>query len=274
MQNEDGSFRNFLNFRREFLDEKGSEDSFGRTIWALGYLIGNAPNDAYYQSGKDIFFKAFQNFEKLKSLRSIAYTIIGISHYIDVNTNDEGMIKVVKTLTEKITEQYEKCRTEEWRWFENIISYDNGIIPLGLLHAYNILKIKKIKNIALESMNFLSEICIIEGTLSVIGNQKWYEKGGERSRFAQQPVDPLAMVLMYRQAYILTNDKSFLDKVYTCFMWFLGENDLRMNLFDFETNGCCDGLESYGVNRNQGAESSLAYLISHLTVLQAFEDFH
>ena len=92
--------------------------------------------------------------------------------------------------------------------------------------------------------------------------------------FAQQPVDALAMVLMYYQAYLLTKDKEYLNKLFLTFMWFLGENDLRMSLYDFETNGCCDGLENYGVNRNQGAESSLAYLISHLTVLQAYEELY
>jgi hypothetical protein len=122
-------------------------------------------------------------------------------------------------------------------------------------------------------MNFLTEITLKDGYFSAIGNEKWYKKGGERSMFAQQPVDALAMVLMYHQAFHLTNDKEYLTKLFSCFMWFLGENDLRMNLFDFETKGCCDGFESYGVNRNQGAESSLAYLISHLTVLQAFEEF-
>ena len=99
-------------------------------------------------------------------------------------------------------------------------------------------------------------------------------KDGERSLYAQQPVDAMAMVLMFQQAYFLTKEKKYIDNLYTCFMWFLGENDLRMNLYDFETNGCCDGLESYGVNRNQGAESTLAYMISHFALLQAFEDFH
>ena len=112
------------------------------------------------------------------------------------------------------------------------------------------------------------------GYLSIIGNKKWYKKDGERSVFAQQPIDALAMVLMFHQAFHLTRDKKYLNKLFTSFMWFLGENDLRMSLYDFETKGCCDGFENYGVNRNQGAESSLAYLISHLTVLQAYEEFY
>jgi len=123
-------------------------------------------------------------------------------------------------------------------------------------------------------MKFLTTHTFKDNYLSVIGNEKWYKKGGERSVFAQQPIDAGAMVLMYNQAFIATKDKDYLTKLYTSFLWFLGENDLRMSLYDYETEGCCDGFESYGVNRNQGAESSLAYLISHLTVLQAFEGMH
>lgn len=274
MQNKDGTFRNFLSFKRDYLDEHGSEDSFGRTVWALGYLLGNAPNDAYYQSGKEIFFKAYPNFEKLKSIRSISYTLIGISHYLAGTPSDEGMIKTLKNLTDKLVNHYEKNKTEDWKWFESLLAYDNAILPLGLIHAFTILKEKNIKKVAFESLDFLSEITMKDGYLSIIGNEKWYKKDEERSLYAQQPVDALAMVLMFHQAYKLTKQKKYLDNLYTSFMWFLGENDMRMNLYDFETNGCCDGLESYGINRNQGAESSLAYLISHLTVFQAFEDLH
>jgi glycosyltransferase involved in cell wall biosynthesis len=273
MQNKDGTFRNFLSFSRNFLDEAGSEDSFGRTIWALGYLIGNAPNDAYFQTGKSIFFKASPNFDKLLSVRGIANTMVGISHYLMNNPSDDSMIEKLRNLSYKLIKQYEENSSTDWEWFEPLLAYDNGMLPLALLHSAYILKDSKITETALKTMNFLTEITLKQGYFSAIGNEKWYKKGGERSVFAQQPVDALAMVLMYHQAFHLTNDKEYLTKLFTCFMWFLGENDLRMNLFDFETKGCCDGFESYGVNRNQGAESSLAYLISHLTVLRAFEEF-
>ncbi|PRX46814.1 glycosyltransferase family 4 protein [Salegentibacter salegens] len=274
MQNEDGTFRNFLSFNRNFLDIKGSEDSFGRTIWALGYLMGNAPNDAYYQNGKLVFFNAVPIFERLNSIRSIANTIIGICYYLQANPGDEEMITHLKNLSSKLVNQYENNRSKDWHWFENLLAYDNGILPLSLLHATQILNDEKIKSIALESMDFLTENTLKNGYLSIIGNNNWYVKGEERSMFAQQPVDALAMVLMYNQAFLLTKDKEFLNKLFLSFMWFLGENDLRMSLYDFDTKGCCDGIEKYGVNRNQGAESSLAYLISHLTVLQAYEELY
>ena len=272
MQNKDGTFRNFLSFNRNFLDEVGSEDSFGRTIWALGYLLYNPPNDAYYQTGKLIFFNAAPNFEKLQSIRSIANSMLGISYYLKSNPTDDSMKELLSSLADKLIKHYQENSSSNWKWFESLLAYDNGILPLALLHSAEILKNDKISAIALETTNFLTEIMLKDGYLSIIGNEKWFQKDGERSLFAQQPVDALAMVLMYNQAFHLTKDREYLTKLFSCFMWFLGENDLRMNLFDFETNGCCDGIMSDGVNRNQGAESSLAYLISYLVVMEAFED--
>jgi glycosyltransferase involved in cell wall biosynthesis len=274
MQNPDGTFRNFLSFNRNFLDEVGSEDSFGRTIWALGYLLGNAPNDAYYQTGKLVFFNASPNFEKLTSIRGIANTMIGVSYYLKSNPSDDSMTERLRNLAHGLIKQYEYNKSGDWVWFESLLAYDNGILPLALLHSAEILNEDKITKVALKTMNFLTKHTFRENYLSIIGNEKWYEKEGVRSVFAQQPIDAMAMVLMYHRAYHVTKDKEYLNMLYTSFLWFLGENDLRMSLYDFETKGCCDGFESYGVNRNQGAESSLAYLISHLTVLQAFEEFH
>ncbi len=274
MQNTNGTFRNFLSFSRNYLDKVGSEDSFGRTIWALGYLLGNAPNDAYYQTGKLLFFNASPNFEKLKSIRSIANTMIGISYYLKSNPSDDSMTERLRNFANILIKHYYENETPDWNWFESLLAYDNGILPLALLHSAEILNDDKITKTAFKSMNFLTKHILKDNYLSIIGNEKWYKKEGERSVFAQQPIDAMAIVLMYHQAFHVTKDKDYLNKLYTSFLWFLGENDLRMSLYDFETQGCCDGFESYGVNRNQGAESSLAYLISDLAVLQAFEEFH
>lgn len=275
MQNKDGTFRNFLSFNRNFMDEVGSEDSFGRTIWALGYLLNNPPNDAYYQTGKLVFFDAAPNFEKLKSIRGIANTIIGICYYMKTNGSDGGMKQILRKLANKLVAHYDQNQSENWKWFESLLAYDNGILPLSLLHAAQVLEDKKVTKVAFATMEFITEHTLKDDYLSIIGNKDWYVKDKERSMFAQQPLDAQAMVLMYHQAYVLTGDDAYLKKLFTSFMWFLGENDMRMSLYDFETKGCCDGFENYGVNRNQGAESSLAYLISHLTVLQAYEEsFH
>jgi hypothetical protein len=236
--------------------------------------MGHAPNDAYCQMGKLMFFAAAPNFEKLKSIRSIANVMIGISYYLKMNPSDDEMTERLRNFAEILTGHYEQNSSEDWHWFESLLAYDNGILPLALLQASQILPSEKISTIAISAMNFLTEHTLKDGFLSIIGNSDWYRKDGSRSMFAQQPIDALAMVLMYHQAYLLTRNRDFLNKLFTSFMWFLGENDLRMSLFDFETKGCCDGFENYGVNRNQGAESSLSYLISHLTVLQAYEEFY
>jgi len=271
MQNEDGSFRNFLSYNRNFMDEVGSEDSFGRTIWALGYLIRFSPHDAFLQLAKELFAKAYSNFQNLQTIRGNADTIIGICHYLHRYSGDEGMNNTLKDMAYKIVAQYDNETSQDWRWFEPELTYDNGIIPLALLHAYEIRGDKKFLEVAQETTDFLEKIIFRNGCLSPVGNDGWYQKGAPCPQYAQQPIDAMAVVMMFHQAYVVTGNKRYLERMFASFMWFLGENDLRIPLYDFETRGCCDGLENHGVNRNQGAESVLAYLISHLTVLLAHE---
>jgi glycosyltransferase involved in cell wall biosynthesis len=274
MQNDDGNFRNFLSFSREYLDEVGSEDSFGRTIWAVGYLLNYPPNNSYRQIGQLIFDKAKPHFDNLQSIRSIANTIIGITYYLRSNMADDAMIEKLRELTYKLVDHYNINNHDGWHWYEALLAYDNAILPLAMLHATSILNEEKIKKVAFDSMNFLVDTTMKNGYLSIIGNEEWFMKDGERSVFAQQPVDAMGMVLMFRQAYNLTGDKTYLTKLFKSFRWFLGENDLRMSLYNHDTRGCCDGIESYGINQNQGAESTIAYLVSYLNVLQAHEDYY
>ena len=274
MQNEDGSFRNFLSFSRNYLDEQGSEDSFGRTIWALGYLLRYPTNEMHYRSGKEIFFYAAPNFDKLKYVRGIANTMIGISYYLQSAPNDLNMKATFQRLTARLMEQYELHSTESWKWFEPVLTYDNAVLPLALLHAAEILKDEKIAAAAKESMDFLSEITLKNGYLSVIGNEQWFSRDSKKSLFAQQPIDAMMSVLMFQKAFDQTGDEIYFRKMHISFMWFLGENDLGLHLYDRETKGCFDGLESYGVNHNRGAESTLAYLISYLAITgKASENF-
>ena len=274
MQNDDGNFRNFLSFSRQYLDEVGSEDSFGRTIWAIGYLLNYPPNNSYYQIGKLLFDKAKPHFDNLQSIRSIANTIIGICYYLRSNMSDDAMIEKLRNLTYKLIDHYNINNHDGWHWFEALLAYDNAILPLAMLHATSILNEEKIKKVAFESMNFLVDHTMKDGYLSIIGNEKWFKKDEKRSVFAQQPVDAMGMVLMFRQAYNITGKRSYLTKLFKSFKWFLGENDLRISLYNHDTQGSCDGIESYGINQNQGAESTIAYLISYLNVLKAHEDYY
>jgi glycosyltransferase involved in cell wall biosynthesis len=272
MQRENGNFRNFLSFSRQFLDEYGSEDTFGRTIWALGYLIRFAPNDAFKQLGREIFFKSVPYFNTIGSIRGAANTIIGISYYIKDVQNDEGMLRIMDALSNKIIGAYNTSKTDGWHWFENDITYDNGILPLSLFCVYEINGNKEALDIAKESLTFLESLTLKHGYFVPVGNKGWFRKGEScPPEFDQQSIDIMAMILAYYQAFQVTKCKDYIEKLFSCYLWFLGENSLRLPLFDHETKGCCDGLGEKGLNRNQGAESTLAYWISHLTVLSAQE---
>ncbi|QJD94713.1 glycosyltransferase [Mucilaginibacter robiniae] len=271
MQTDDGNFRNFLSFDRRYLDDIGSEDSFGRTIWSLGYLIGCAASNSYREFALELFHRSFTHFKALKHIRGMANTVIGISLYLEAVPSDEGMIKELIRLTQPLVEAYEKTATPDWQWFEEMMTYDNAILPLALLHSCSITGNEEVKRIALESMAFLDKLTLSNGYLSPVGNDGWYYRGGTFPTYDQQAIETMAMVLMHFKAYETFRQPEYIEKMFLSYKWFLGENTLRAPLYDHETKGCCDGLLPTGINRNQGAESTLAYMISHLTVLKAFE---
>jgi hypothetical protein len=253
------------------LDEVGSEDSFGRTVWALGYLIGCAPNNSYQEFAVEIFRRSIAHFENLQYIRGRANTIIGICHYLKVFPTDEGMVRILINLTNPLIAAYEQTSSADWQWFEEGMTYDNAILPLALLHSCEITGDEKVKKVAMATMRFLDKLTLSNGYLSPVGNDGWYYRGGTFPTFDQQAIETMAMVLMHFEAYQTFREPEYIEKMFLSYRWFLGENTLRAPLYDHETKGCCDGLLPTGINRNQGAESTLAYLISHLTVLRAFE---
>ena len=271
MQTEDGNFRNFLSFNRQYLDEVGSEDSFGRTIWSLGYLIGGAASNSYREFAIELFHKSTPHFKSLHHLRGMANTIIGLSLYLQTFPTDEGMVSELARLTQPLIDAYEHTESDDWQWFEDKLTYDNAILPLALLHSCEITGNDRAKQIALKTMTFLDDLTLSNRYFSPVGNDGWYYRGGSFPTFDQQAIETMAMVLMHFQAYQIFRKPEYIEKMFLCYRWFLGENTLRAPLYDHETKGCCDGLLPTGINRNQGAESTLAYMISHLTVLEAFE---
>ena len=272
MQCDDGNFRNFLSFKREYLDEVGSEDSFGRTIWALGYLINNAPNNSYREFASELFLKSVPHFKNLKHLRGIANTMIGLTNFLKAHKHDEHIRAELDKLAEPLKAAYRSNKQGRWLWFEEKMTYDNAILPLALLCHFEATGDKESMDIALESMEYLSQKTLIQGYLNPVGNDGWlYKDGPEMAIYDQQAIETMAMVMMYFKAYEITHDLTYIKQMYLCYQWFLGENSLHLPLYDHETKGCGDGLQTYGVNRNQGAESTLAYWVSHLIVLKALE---
>ncbi|WP_216629153.1 hypothetical protein [Sphingobacterium lumbrici] len=139
-------------------------------------------------------------------------------------------------------------------------------MPLSILRAGEILKDNALIDVGMESFAFLDQLIFEKEYLSIIGNTKWYVEGAERSKFGQQPIEVSTVVLLYHQVYEMTRDEKYLTRMVSSFQWFLGKNELHLSLYDTETKGCCDGLESHGVNRNQGAESTICFWISYLNV--------
>ncbi|RNL52481.1 glycosyltransferase family 4 protein [Pedobacter jejuensis] len=271
MQTEDGNFRNFLSFNRNYLDEVGSEDSFGRTIWSLGYLISIAPNNSYREFGRELFSNSVKHFKTLKYLRAIADTIIGISYYLNAHPGDELLLKEINQLSKTLKDSYHVNKDGNWHWYEDILTYDNAILPLALLSHYEATGNVESYQIALESVEFLNSFSFENGYLNPVGNDGWMKKHGKNPIYDQQALETMAMVLLYSKTFEITKDDKYLNMMQLSYEWFLGKNSLHIPLYDFETHGCADGLQFNSVNRNQGAESTLAYFISHLTVLKTAE---
>ncbi len=266
MQTDNGEFRNFMSYTKTCHEERGSEDSFGRTIMALGYLVKEGPSQALISTGEDIFVKAYPHIDKLVSIRGIANSIVGVCLFVQYNYPDDIKRDLVVKLSDKMVAMYNNYKENNWHWFEPILTYDNAILPLALLYAYEITNDHSYLAVALEAMEFLETKVFHDGILSPIGNQGWCEKGKEAAAFDQQGIDAMAMVLFYQQAFKVTGSKKYQRRMFMSYQWFLGNNDLGLSLYDESTGGCADGLHSEGINQNQGAESTLAYWISHMAV--------
>ncbi len=272
MQTSSGEFKKLMNDSKDPGKDMGNEDSFGRTIMALGYTVHKAPTNLLARGGTDIFNKAYKHIENLSSLRGMAYSIIGLCEYVKHNYPDDVKTELIIKLCDKLKAAYEKNQKDDWHWFEDVLSYDNAILPLALLNAYEITQDESYLSIALESIFFLESKVFHTNILRPIGNKASFKYGGKSPEFDQQGVDAMAMVLFYQQAFWVTQEKQYKSRMYHSYRWFLGSNDLSLSLYNPLTGGCADGLHKQGISPNQGAEGSLAYWISHLIVSSALEE--
>ncbi len=264
MRNPNGSMKNFMNYNREFIDQVGSDDAFGRAIWALGYLIRYAPNDSILETAHDIFVRSMGWFNELTHLRGYASTMLGLYHYCKKYPDREEFGIRLDNFAKKMLEAFEKNAKPNWQWFEQIITYDNALLPAAMYRAYEIVKNEKYLKVANKATAYLENICFENGYLRVIGNQDWLTAGAENNRFGQQPIDVSGMVILYHCKHQALGDEDSVEKLKLSYEWFLGRNDLCIPIYDEETGGCNDGLEEFMVNRNQGAESTICYLHAHI----------
>jgi glycosyltransferase involved in cell wall biosynthesis len=265
-----GSFNNILSYSRNIYELERSEDSVGRTMWALGYLIRNCNNDAIFRLSHELFHLSLSNIEKFKHTRGFANTIFGLYHYVKKFPDQIYFIDKITFLADKLCSQYKENSVLRWNWFDKELTYDNGLLPASLYLTYELTKNKKYLNIADDATRFLEDICFSKGHLSLIGNRTWSNPLKSRSYVGQQPLDAAAMVILYDIIYKIKRDNTSKELLKKSFMWFFGENDLNIPMYNPVNEGVFDGLEEFEVSQNQGAESNIMYLLAYLTAKPYF----
>jgi glycosyltransferase involved in cell wall biosynthesis len=268
--------RNFLSFDRRWLEEIGSEDSQGRMIWGLGFTLGHTNYEGLRRLASRMFSRAVWPMLNTNFSRPWAFTLLGIAEYLQRYPGDRGILNAGKEFASRLMDLYRVNSGPDWHWFENTVTYSNASLPQALIQFIPFASKDQapvMKRIALESLQWLLEVQISEqGYFSAVGNRGFYERGGKRARFDQQPLEAGNMVLACLEAHRLTNEDGWLQAARHVFGWFLGQNDLGLSMYDAESGGCYDGLQSDRANRNEGAESTLAYLQALLALRKAEHD--
>jgi glycosyltransferase involved in cell wall biosynthesis len=258
---ETGRFRNFMDYTRRWIEENGSDDSHGRALWALGTLLGRSNTPALHSMVGRLFEQALPAILGTTSPRAWAFALIGIHEYLQRFAGDRRAAQVRDELGGRLLGLYEGHRTDEWRWFEPGLTYCNAALPHALLMCGQSIPNPAMTAAGLESLDWLTKLQRGgSGHFVPIGSNGFYERGGARARFDQQPVEAQATVSACLAAYRLTGERPWHLEALNAFEWFLGRNDLNLPMYDPTTGGCRDGLHPDRPNENQGAESTLAFL--------------
>jgi glycosyltransferase involved in cell wall biosynthesis len=261
-------FHNFMAYSREWKDGTGSEDSHGRALWGLGMMSSHATNENLRAVSVTLFQQAIGVVEQFTSPRAWAYALLGIHAYLEHYTGDAGVRRFRQVLAEKLYSLFQRNATNDWPWCEDSVNYSNATMPHALLLAGTWIPNGEMRDTGLRALQWLCDIQRADGGhFTFIGNNGWMQRNGERARFDQQPIEAAQLCFATAEAYRATNDEHWLAEARRCLEWFLGANDLDVPVYDFASGGCRDGLQPDGPNFNQGAESTLAWLISLLTFL-------
>lgn len=258
---ETGRFRNFMDYQRHWLEISGSDDSHGRTLWALGAVLGRSNTPALQSMAGWVFEQALPAILETSSPRAWAFALIGIHEYLQRYAGDRRARQVQEELSARLLTLYQSHRSDEWRWYEDRLTYCNAALPHALILCGQAMADVAMTDAGLESLRWLADLQRADaGYFVPIGSNGFYPQGGERARFDQQPVEAQAMVSACLEAYRVTVDERWRKEARRAFEWFLGRNDLNLPIYDSRTGGCRDGLHPDRANENQGAESTLAFL--------------
>ena len=256
-------FRNFLGFDRRWLEEVGSEDSHGRALWSLGTCVGRSRRPDMPAWAASHFELALPTILDTTSPRAWAFALLGVREYLRRFGGDRLATQVRDTLVARLLDIYDRTTTPDWPWFEEILSYDIARLPQALIACGQESGNARALDVGLHTLGWLVKVQTApQEHFRAIGCNGFYRKGQQPARFDQQPVEANATVSACLEAYRATQDSTWVNEARSAFEWFLGRNDLGQDLYDPATGGCCDGLQEDRINKNQGAESTLAFLLS------------
>ncbi len=266
-----GRFRNFLGYDRQWLEEVGSDDSHGRALWSLGKVLGHSQDAGLRGAAGRLFEAAVPAALALSSPRAWAFCILGMQAYLDWFPGDRAIQGARNTLANRLLDIYERSHSEKWRWFEKSLSYSNARLSQALILAGWRSDNRRMIEAGMESLNWLvAEQHRDDVEIFVpIGSNGFFIEGSEKARFDQQPVEACATISACLEVYRLTAENDWLGEAQRVFHWFLGKNDLLAPLYDATTGGCRDGLHPDRINENQGAESTLSFLLALLDMQEA-----
>ncbi len=256
-------FHNHLSFARNWLDDPGSEDCHGRALWALGMGVGRSPYRSFQALAGQLFAQAIPAVTAFTSPRAWAFALLGIHEYLRRLSGDRLVQQTRETLTSRLMALFERAAQPGWPWFEDILSYDNSKLAHALILTGQASGQPAVTARGLESLRWLAQIQTSEnGHFRPIGSNGFYPRGGTQANFDQQPIEAYSMASACLAAYRTTADSWWYEQAQRTFDWFLGWNDLGLELYSPNTGGCRDALHVDRVNSNQGAESTLAFLLS------------
>ena len=269
-QQDDGLFYNYVDFEGQFTvqnTEVNLEDSNGRAIWALGYVLSHTENlpKSLVTKAENCFKNVMQNVADFNSPRAIGFILKGLYYYQE-NKPKTQYNQLAETLAQELLRVFNITSDKKWEWFEDYLTYANSILPEALLYAWLITKNKKYKDVAETTFDFLLSQYFMKGQIKVISNDGWFHKRNKRTFHGEQPIEVAYTILSLDLFYRVTHKKKYAKQLHTAFSWFLGNNHLKQIMYNPVNGACYDGLEKENVNINQGAESSLCYLMARLVV--------
>ncbi len=265
-----GNFLNYMDIDNKFTGQNETvnlDDANGRALWALGYLISQKDSlpQKLYSEAFVIIHKLIPYFETIHSPRAMAFAVKGLYNYhIETKTNES--ITILKTLADRMVQMYKHESYGKWKWYEGYLTYANSILPEAMLYAWLLTGESVYKEIARSSFDFLLSKTFNKNGIEVISNKNWLQRGKTAGHFGEQPIDVAYTIMTLSKFYDAFADAEYLLKMETAFNWYLGNNRLHQIVYNPCTGGCYDGLEETHVNLNQGAESTVSYLLARLTV--------